>query len=252
LIDQRLNERQLRNGKVMNYSRYCRLGAVLILLLFVLGGVPMATVVAAETDVAAAGHGELLRRIEKVFRSRKRWAGTFVQRAETMDGGPPMTARGTLAVSLPDKMRWEYEEPERQCLVSDGKTLWFYDPGLNQVMVGATAGLAETRLLVGLLRDLSRMAADFSIVVTPAAGAGERHRVELVPKPTADGGRPFERLILGFDAATLQLVESELFDAFGSRIVITYEWAATKPPPFPPGYFTFTPPPGADMVPLGR
>ncbi|MBN2232074.1 MAG: outer membrane lipoprotein carrier protein LolA [Deltaproteobacteria bacterium] len=231
------------------YHRMLTAGLVLLVLLAVYCIMSHAAT-AAET--AAAGHRDLLQKIEQVFRAHERWAGTFSQRAETMDGGPPMTARGTLAVSLPDKMRWEYEEPERQYLISDGTTLWFYDPGLNQVMVGEVAGLAETRLLVGLLRDLSRVAEDFSVTVTPAAASDKHHRVELVPVPTAAGGRPFERLTLEFDAGSLRLVESELFDAFGSRIVITYAWAATKPPSFPTGHFTFTPPSGTDVVPLGQ
>jgi outer membrane lipoprotein carrier protein len=46
------------------------------------------------------------------------------------------TATGRIFVKHPNRMRWEYEEPEKQIILTDGKTLWIHRPLDNQVMMG--------------------------------------------------------------------------------------------------------------------
>lgn len=41
--------------------------------------------------------------------------------------------KGTVAVSRPNLFRWQVARPDENTLVSDGKTLWHYDPLLEQV-----------------------------------------------------------------------------------------------------------------------
>ena len=45
--------------------------------------------------------------------------------------------RGTLAVSKPDLLYWHVTEPDESLIVSDGNTLWFYDPFIEQVTLYA-------------------------------------------------------------------------------------------------------------------
>ena len=42
---------------------------------------------------------------------------------------------GTIVISRPGRFRWEYTEPNRQSIVSDGLNLIIYDPDLNQASV---------------------------------------------------------------------------------------------------------------------
>ncbi len=46
------------------------------------------------------------------------------------------TAHGRILVKRPGMMRWEYNAPEKQTIITDGNRLWIYRPELNQVMVG--------------------------------------------------------------------------------------------------------------------
>ncbi len=48
------------------------------------------------------------------------------------------TASGNLFVKAPGMMRWEYEKPNRQLIITDGKRLWVYRQDDNQVMVGTS------------------------------------------------------------------------------------------------------------------
>ena len=41
------------------------------------------------------------------------------------------------------KMRWEYETPDRQTIITDNKTLWIFRPEDNQVMIGKAPSFFE-------------------------------------------------------------------------------------------------------------
>ena len=47
------------------------------------------------------------------------------------------TAHGKILIRPPAMMRWEYESPEKQEIITDGKQLWVYKPEENQVMKGS-------------------------------------------------------------------------------------------------------------------
>ena len=55
-------------------------------------------------------------------------------------------------------MRWEYETPEEQLLVTDGETVWLYDPLLENVTVQQLSRITEVTALDFLLGvgDLTR------------------------------------------------------------------------------------------------
>src|SRR5690606_21385679 len=62
------------------------------------------------------------------------------------------TSRGRVRLARPDRFAWEYREPYRQTIVSDGRTLWVYDEDLAQVTVStldAESPATPARLLSG-------------------------------------------------------------------------------------------------------
>jgi outer membrane lipoprotein-sorting protein len=67
----------------------------------------------------------------KTFEARYRAAhtlqATFLERY-TENGAVVRTEAGTAFFRRPGKMRWEYEAPEKDLFLVDGKTAWFYVP----------------------------------------------------------------------------------------------------------------------------
>lgn len=59
----------------------------------------------------------------------------FQQIQRDDDGKVVQQASGTFLLSRPDKFRWQYEQPYKQIIVSNGDVLKFYDVGLSQVTV---------------------------------------------------------------------------------------------------------------------
>ena len=55
---------------------------------------------------------------------------TIIRNGQTID-----EASGTLAISRPDRFRWDYRKPYQQVIVADGTRIWIYDSDLEQVTV---------------------------------------------------------------------------------------------------------------------
>ena len=65
------------------------------------------------------------------------FSAKFIQRVEDSQGTELHQAKGELMFSQPDKFSWQINDPEPELLVSDGKTLWWYNPFLEQVSIFA-------------------------------------------------------------------------------------------------------------------
>jgi outer membrane lipoprotein carrier protein len=64
---------------------------------------------------------------EARYRAAKTLQATFLERY-TENGATVRTEAGTAFFRRPGKMRWEYEAPEKDLFLVDGKTAWFYVP----------------------------------------------------------------------------------------------------------------------------
>ena len=73
-----------------------------------------------ETDV-------FVRMFESRYRAAKTLQATFLERY-TENGAIVRSEAGTAYFRRPGRMRWEYEAPEKDLFLVDGKTAWFYVP----------------------------------------------------------------------------------------------------------------------------
>jgi len=72
------------------------------------------------------------KRFEARYRGAARLEVTFLERY-TESGRLVRTEAGKAYFERPGKMRWEYEAPERNVFLVDGKTAWFYVPADHTV-----------------------------------------------------------------------------------------------------------------------
>ena len=124
---------------------------IILIYLFFLGSVGQP--VAEEKD--------LLQLIQKQYQSIRNFSGNFIQyshRADTETG--PKKAEGLISFKRPGKMRWLYEAPEEQLLVTNGQTMWLYDPLLENVTIQKLEKITEGTALSFLL-GLGNLQADF-------------------------------------------------------------------------------------------
>ena len=74
------------------------------------------------------------------------------------------SAFGRIQVQRPGKMRWEYEKPEKQTIVTDGQTLWMYRPADHQVMIGQAPAFLRGGQGAGFLSDMGHLQKKFLIL----------------------------------------------------------------------------------------
>lgn len=66
---------------------------------------------------------------------------------------------GQMILQRPGRFRWEVMQPSKQLLIADGKHIWFYDIGLQQVMIQkqqAMAANSPAALLSDSPKNLSK------------------------------------------------------------------------------------------------
>src|SRR5262249_15067964 len=76
--------------------------------------------------------GQMVGRFEARYRSARTLQATFLERY-LESGRVVRTEAGTAYFRRPGKMRWEYESPEKDLFLVDGKTAWFYVPADHTV-----------------------------------------------------------------------------------------------------------------------
>jgi len=76
------------------------------------------------------------------------------------------TASGRIFVKRPGMMRWEYQKPEPQTIVTDGSTLWIYRPEDQQVMIGKAPDFFRYGKGAGFLSDIRLLRNKFYITLS--------------------------------------------------------------------------------------
>lgn len=123
--------------------------------------------------------GEILDRVEAIYTASE-FSADFIQASTIKAMQITDSAAGKLFVKYPAKMRWEYEEPERQIIVTDGLQLWVYRPDDHQVLVGRAATFFGAGKGAGFLSDIRRIRQDFEITLEEIR-FGDYYNLMLVP-----------------------------------------------------------------------
>jgi outer membrane lipoprotein carrier protein len=131
--------------------------------------------------------------------------------------GEETPARGRVVFAKPGRMRWVYDSPEPSLVVSDGKTLWIYDPSLKEVQVfSVDAGFLSGTAIQFLLGEGKILE---SFVVSAESCGGDEVSLDLQPKQIAS----YERLKLRVEKASGAVLATAVVDLFGNRTDVVFE-----------------------------
>ena len=157
------------------------------------------------------------------------------------------TAVGKISIKRPGKMRWIYEAPERQSIITDGTRLWIYRPEDNQVMLGAAPSYFGGGKGASFLTDIRTMKATFNITLA-ASDAPDRYKLKLVPKQKSID---VTHVFVWVARSTWEVREVATYNTYGDETRLEFshiEFIDDLPDPL----FMFTIPDGVDMVQLDR
>jgi outer membrane lipoprotein-sorting protein len=129
--------------------------------------------------------------------------------------------------------------------VSDGKTLWFYQPEEQQVII-ERVDVDTGRVFLAFLVGEGNLARDFDIHQWDQdVDVDDRgYRIELTPK---EPHAIMNRLILTFDRKTFYVRQADVFDAYGNPTRTVFKRIRVNRK-LPLDLFTFVIPPGTEII----
>jgi outer membrane lipoprotein carrier protein len=210
-----------------------------VLKRFLLGSFPVVLAISASAFAAKPTEADPYARLDEFMRGLQSLQAEFRQSVHDAQGRKVEESRGELALSRPNRFRWDYREPHPQVIVADGKNLWLYDPDLEQVTVRRLdRSLAGTPAM--LLSGEGDLRASFKI--ENAEQKSGTYWLTLSPKRT---DTDFKRVKLGMRGTTLAAME--LVDKLGQVTVLEFS-SVSRNPTFEDSRFVFNPPAGVDVI----
>jgi len=152
---------------------------------------------------------------------------------------------GTVAFQRPGRMSWLYDEPNGNVVVSDGETLKVYEKDKAQVVeqpLGTTQYPAVLAFLVGKgnLREMFNLQRLDEKRMNFEGG----YVLEGTPKQATAA---YTKVLMYIDAETAQVRRMLVIDAQRNRNLFTFTNPVVNTP-LDPSTFSFTAPPGTQVV----
>ena len=223
-------------------------------LFFVLTALAFPAVSAADPETPA----EVAARLQEYYRQVDSLAFSFIQETQGQMLGRPKTGKGNgifARTANGPKMRWNYNSPDQQVLISDGDTVSMYFKELNQMII-APVNRGQADILFSFFAGQGPLETSFTILESDpeqtgaaAAPSPELSVLHLVPK-NPDSQLALIHLYLTPDALIRRV---ELVDHFETRTTITIADISVNPfqsqtPEQIQELFVFTPPYGTEII----
>lgn len=201
-------------------------------------------------------------KLEARYRGAQTLAATFLERYSE-NNHVVRTEAGVVYFRRPGKMRWEYESPEKNVFLVDGKTAWFYVPADHTVTRAPAKQSTDWRTPLALLAGemkLSRVCARVELATAEKPGTPGnavlycplRGEETKSPHTRSDGvdlqpATPDESVYLEIVPATGELAGVLVREKGG--VEIEFQFAAWRfDPPVTDSFFRFEVPPGVAIV----
>ena len=166
---------------------------------------------------------EIIAALQEKYETLGSLQASFEQKNELKSLGRTTMSNGSLSWKKPGKLRMEYVKPEKQTLVSDGRTFWLYTERFKQVMVSKTgeSGFGATPLL--FLSGKGNLKKNFHVTVEEVGisrrsggiwRAGQPHRIRLEPKAASAS---FRRMWLEVDPENFRILTLAYIDNIGNK-----------------------------------
>ena len=152
----------MKSSAAVKFMQFLAVIAIILSLMLSMGSALEAA--AAETDLKVE---QILDRMEAQYTDRS-FKAEFAQESTLKAMDITDFAAGRMYVRYPGMMRWEYEKPEIQVIITDAKKLWIYRPADNQVMTGSAPAFFSDGKGASFLSDIKLVRQKFKISLEPS------------------------------------------------------------------------------------
>lgn len=181
-----------------------------------------------------------LAKLQRHYQETGSFVATFRQTV-TRVGAPPKERTGKVYFKKPGRVRFDFNEPQPETIVSDGRLLYDYDPGLNQVMETPLKSAIKTQAAAAFLLGVGSVQRDFKAeqIATPA----NDDLTHLLMTPRTGG----QDVAIAIDPHTMNIIRLKLADALGNITEFQFDGIDTNVA-IESSRFDFRAPDGADII----
>ena len=187
---------------------------------------------------------QILNRVEKHY-TGKSFQAEFIQETTIKAMDVVDFASGKIFVRYPGMMRWEYEKPEKQIIITDGHKLWIYRPLDNQVLTGSAPAFFSDGKGASFLSDIKLIRQKFKISLE---NSKEAFFYELMLQPL-EKKLDLIDIRLSVSKNSFTVIRIITYNSYGdeNRIEFANHQFDVK---LDDSFFSFKIPPGADVLQL--
>ena len=155
--------------------------------------------------------------IQKSYESVLTFRATFEQRAFVKMVNRTEVAKGNVQIKKPGKMKWVYNSPDPQVLISNQKNLWLYTPEDEQVTKMPVENVYSSNTPALFLAGQGILTDTFDVVQVLTEKNG--FTVVFTPKEVESN---LSRLILRANKNNYQITGATVYDKLGNKTDIRF------------------------------
>ncbi|HAV1546727.1 TPA: outer membrane lipoprotein chaperone LolA [Vibrio parahaemolyticus] len=130
------------------------------------------------------------------------FSADFSQQVISAEGETVMEGEGSVEIARPSLFRWSTTFPDENLLVSDGKTLWYYSPFIEQVSIYWQEQATEQTPFVLLTRNrasdwdnykISQKGNEFTLIPTAVDSTQGQFQINIDAKGVVKGFNVIEQ-----------------------------------------------------------
>jgi outer membrane lipoprotein carrier protein len=210
----------------------------------IVAGLWLAAGAAAAPGSPAVTPQQAVRNLENAFASLRSLEADFRQDYLSSTIATPLQESGRFYFQKPDRMRWEYREPEPHVFVVKDGRVWDYVPEDNQLIRTALSPEQKNSAVFSLLTGRARIEDDYQI--EPAEFPSDRKsavQVKLIPRQEGE----FTHILLEIDTGTWLIDRIVTLDWAGSKQEFVFRRVKLNPR-LAEATFEVTVPPGTEII----
>jgi outer membrane lipoprotein carrier protein len=227
-----------------------------VLALVLVSGFPLGTRVAGAQSppapAAAAAAQPVVNKVQDFYDKAQTFQSDFRQEFLVKAYNQTKSSHGHVAFSKPGKMSWAYDDPPGNRIVSDGAVLRVYEAANKQMYESPVSVSSPYPAAVSFLTGQGKLSDSFNFDLrdgdTGPKGTQLNFPGGYVLIGTPKTATPsYQKVLFYVDKATSQVRRVLIVDAQGNLNKFTFESPRVNDP-IDASQFTFTPPPGTNIV----
>ncbi len=186
---------------------------------------------------------EVISYVQKRYDTTEDITATFTQETYSPGAVEPVMASGKVFFKRPEMMRWEYERPVPQLIVTSGKEVYVYEKEARQVMVLPKERFLSSAVSRAFFLGKGSLRTFFDVTTDEECGLKTVWCLRLVPKKESG---TLKALRIVIDPQTHLIQEMWISDELSSRTHIRFRDIRVNQH-LSPDLFRFEPPAGVEV-----